>query len=278
VEELIEFSIEGQHQILEIRFDDEDGSGWIEETSELSSMVGLRNDILDGDYRCLYLAWLKAASWADPEESAELEEPPVPAGLRKLTPALKHFAEFFNIEEEHIQSAAAASPTPTAAVSDGALRKAIQNLTREEADDYLFRLAQGEAGLSLALKHRLKSQMKVPAAAAPKNRRTAEAIFQAADRLAAEETIRKNIEVEEKRVEALRKLAKREPHVWQGVEALLQKGHSQYAEAVEQLTQLRDLADFQKTRVEFNRRLRDLRERYASRRAFMGRLNSAGLT
>src|SRR6266542_2135045 len=81
VEELIEFSIEGQHQILEIRFDDEGGGGWIEENSELSNMVGLRNDILEGDYRCLYLAWLKAASWADPDESAELEEPPVPAGL-----------------------------------------------------------------------------------------------------------------------------------------------------------------------------------------------------
>ena len=241
-------------------------------------MVGLRNDILEGDYRCLYLAWLKAASWTDPQDLAELEEPPVPAGLQKLTPSLKHFAEFFNIDEHHIQSAATASPPKGTSVSDRALRTAIQNLSREEADDYLLRLAQGEAGLSLALKHRLKSQMKNPAAPHPTTRRTAQAIFQAAERLAAQETIRKNVEAEEKRVEGLRKLARREPQVWEEVEATLGKGHGQYALAVAQLTQLRDLADFQKTRAEFNRRLRDLRARYASRRAFVERLNRAGLT
>src|SRR5205085_663824 len=117
----------------EIHFDDEGGGGWIEETSELSGMVGLRNDILDGDYRCLYLAWLNAAAWQDPDEQAELQEPPVPAGLRKLTPALKRFAEFFDIDEAQIKSAAAASPAATAAVSESDIRKAIGALAREEA-------------------------------------------------------------------------------------------------------------------------------------------------
>jgi len=277
MEDAIEVSKSGEHQILEFKFDDENGGGWIEEYSELSSMVSLRNDVLESDLRCLYLAWLKAASCADPEDWAELEEPPVPAGLRKLTPALDHFAEFFNIDEHHIQSAATASLPKSPAVSDRALRKAIQNLTRDEADDFLLRLARGETGLSLAFNHRLKSYVKSPAVPEPTNRRTADEIFQEAERLAAEETIRKKVEAEESRVEALRRLANSEPQLWQGVEAILQKGHSQYAEAVAQLVQLRDLADFQKTRVEFDRRMRDLRVRYAKRPAFMERLNGAGL-
>jgi uncharacterized protein involved in exopolysaccharide biosynthesis len=61
------------------------------------------------------------------------------------------------------------------------------------------------------------------------------------------------------------------------VEKLLQ-GYHQYGEAVAQLAQLRDLADFQKARADFNRRLRELRGRYASRSALIERLNRAGLT
>jgi hypothetical protein len=277
VDELISLSSEGDHEILEFSFHEEEGGGWIEDRNRLPGLVSLRNEILDGDYRCLYLAWLKAASWQDSEEPEELEEPPVPAGLRKLTPALKRFAEFFDIDRHQIQAAAAASPTETATASDEALRKAIRGLPREECDSFLFRLLTGESGLNLALKHRLKGQLKVADAPASIARRTANAIRLAADELVAAEAIRKSVEAEERRVDQLRQLGKREPQVWQDVEQML-KGYQQYDEAVAHLTNLRDLAAFQKTEVEFKRRLLELRTRFKSRHSFIQRLNHAGLT
>ncbi len=98
VDELIELSTHGQHHILEFRFDEEGGGDWVEGEGQLAGLIRLRNDILEGDYRCLYLAWLKATFLQDPDELAEIEEPPVPAGLHKLTPALQRFAEFFDID------------------------------------------------------------------------------------------------------------------------------------------------------------------------------------
>jgi hypothetical protein len=46
---------------LDICFHDEEGGGWVEGEGWLSSLAMLRQDILLGDYRALYLAWLKTA-------------------------------------------------------------------------------------------------------------------------------------------------------------------------------------------------------------------------
>ena len=41
---------------------DEDGGNWFEGEARLSALAPLRDDILNGDYRALYLAWLLAAA------------------------------------------------------------------------------------------------------------------------------------------------------------------------------------------------------------------------
>lgn len=86
-EGFIEFTRPAAHQILSIDLNEENGSGWVEAKGFLSGLVQLRNDVLDGDWRCLYLAWLKVVTSDDPEDAAAEQEPPVPAGL---CPALKH--------------------------------------------------------------------------------------------------------------------------------------------------------------------------------------------
>src|SRR6185436_9718986 len=85
-EDQIDFTKLNAYQILEIQLDEEEGLGWVEGEGILSSLIQLRNDILDGDYRCLYLAWLKAVTLDDPKAVAIELEPLVPAGLQKPTP------------------------------------------------------------------------------------------------------------------------------------------------------------------------------------------------
>lgn len=72
----------------------------------LSGLIYLRNDVLGGDYRCLYLAWLKAVTLEDPDDVADEQEPPVPAGLQRLTPALQRLAQFFDIDAHLIEGCA----------------------------------------------------------------------------------------------------------------------------------------------------------------------------
>jgi len=61
----------------------------------MAPLMPLRAELMQGDLRCLYLAWLSAA------QSGELEneelEPAVPSGLHSLSAALHSFADFMRI-------------------------------------------------------------------------------------------------------------------------------------------------------------------------------------
>ena len=104
-EEHIRLKTLGQAHILEIEINAEEGfDKWIDERGLLSTLGRLRDDIMQGDYRALYLAWLKAMKLEaanydededDPDSLLNDHEPPLPAGLKQLTPPLKRFASFF---------------------------------------------------------------------------------------------------------------------------------------------------------------------------------------
>lgn len=57
----ISFETIGDYQVLDLDFNPEDGDGWMEAEAGLSHFISLRADLLEGDYRLLYLAWLKAS-------------------------------------------------------------------------------------------------------------------------------------------------------------------------------------------------------------------------
>jgi hypothetical protein len=88
----------GKYFVLEIQIDDEsDTFEWIESDSVLGQLTPLREQLLQGDMRMLYLAWLKAISIDENYDMEEVLEPPVPAGLKKLSASLQAFADFFEI-------------------------------------------------------------------------------------------------------------------------------------------------------------------------------------
>lgn len=95
--------------ILGFCLEDEGGGVWIEGEGELSALLPVRQQILEGDYRALYLAWLKAHEFDDEAEDERVEPPAVPPGLRKLPDALKAFIEFFEIGDELVADAAKSS-------------------------------------------------------------------------------------------------------------------------------------------------------------------------
>ena len=91
----------GDCLILDISFPDEDGGHWFEGEARLSALAPLRDDILAGDYRALYLAWLLAAAANDIDEELE---PPVPPGLKELSAPLAEFVRFFQLDPFLVQA------------------------------------------------------------------------------------------------------------------------------------------------------------------------------
>jgi len=262
--------------ILEISIDDE-GFGWIEGEGNLSSLIGLRQEILQGDYRLLYLAWLKAISYLDIDELNEEElEPPVPPGLGKLSSSLEAFIDAFELNE-HLLKVATTASAAKSSISEKSLKAAITKLDRSESDTFLLRLAKGEANLSFELRKRLSQMMEFMQDVIT-GERTIRQLLESAEQEQKQSERRKEQEAEALRVRELEALAQRETAAWEDVEALIQKGTSKsYDEVVPLLLKLRDLADYQNQQSNFLTRLKQLHAQYSSRSGLKKRLLQANL-
>ena len=72
------------------RFAADDGSGW------MPRLMPMRDELLHGDLRPLYLGWLAGASGGELREDAQ--EPEVPPGLSELSPPQQALVEFLEID------------------------------------------------------------------------------------------------------------------------------------------------------------------------------------
>ena len=276
----------GDVQVLEFELNEEEGfDEWIEERGLLSTLARLRDDILQGDYRALYLAWLKAMSQEsggydedpdDPENFFNDPEPPLPAGLKQLTPPLKSFASFFEIDPFLISAASERSPDLTS-LQQADFAPLISRLSRRECDEFLLKIVHAESGAVTALRKRLLS-FENPAPRVETHPRTFGELLETAETLRQAESRRQAEEKRKKHIAEMQGLAKREAQTWQEVEKLVQIGSSakNYDDATALLDKLQQLSEFQGTQADFMIRVRDLSERYKKRPALIERLKKRG--
>lgn len=273
-------------QVLEFEMNEEEGfDEWMEERGLLSTLARLRDDILQGDYCALYLAWLKAMSLEsgdydededDPENFFNDPEPPLPAGLKQLTPPLNTFADFFEIDPFLISAASERSPDLTP-LQQADFTPLISRLTRQECDEFLLKILNAEPGAVAALRKKLLSFGKSTPRVEP-NPRTFGELLKTAGKLRQAES-RRQAEARRKRhIAEMQELAKRETQTWQEVENLLQNGYTarNYDNATALLSKLQQLSEFQATQTNFETRVRELGERYKKRTALIERWKKRG--
>ncbi len=280
IDNYISLSFAGDWAILDWEFSQEEGfNDWIEGEGILSELIGLRQEILQQDYRGLYLAWLKAIDLSEGYidiDKTQLE-PPLPPGLGQLSAAQKAFTEIFELDE-HLLNVACASSGKLTTISEQTWQQAISQLSASEREDFLLRLAKGEHNLSAKFKQKL-SQLIPNSPASNQPRRTIQELLEAAAEEGKKAEKRRQQEAEAKRIEELQTLAKREAQVWQQVESLIQKAQSKsYDEAVKLLVKLRDLAEYQNQLAVFQERLNRIYEQYSNRSGLKRRLQEVGLT
>jgi hypothetical protein len=286
VDEYITFERLGNYQVLDLDFGPEDGGGWMEAEAGLSHFIRLRADLLEGDFRLPYLAWLKAMTMAgDPYESedddtditADHRESPVPPGLKKLSPSLQDFVRVFEIDTFLVQAAAEASPDSKKARAID-YREVIERLPRAECDDFLARLAEGDPGVGLALRKRLGARLPQEHRE-PARRRTIQQLIQRGEELERAEKKRRAEAALQKHTAEMQALAAREMQVWSQIETLLDTGRksaSVYDKATTLLEKLKQLAEFQNTPDSFEARLHQLAQKYASRPSLIDRWRGRG--
>lgn len=290
VEDIVEVSEINNFVILEISINEEGGfDGWIEGEGNLSSLIGLRQEILQGDYRLLYLAWLKGITYLDEFDEDEDErddddekdddenddreglEPPVPPNFGKLSSSLQAFIDIFEVDEHLLKTAISASVTKDS-IPESSIKKAIKKLERSEVDTFLLRLLKGESNLSIELGKKLSGMIEVRQEQNP-GKRTIRQLLASAKKEEKKEEYRIEQEAKAARIRELEALAKRETAAWEDIDALIQKGTSNsYDQVVPLLLKLRDLADYQKQQIKFLTRLQELHNKYSSRSGLKRRL------
>ena len=130
------------------RFGEEDGRSW------MARLAPIRDELLRGDFRSLYIGWLPAIS-------LELlgyhdEEPLALSGLGNLTVAQKALAEFLEVDPDLLVGAGMGSPErQEAGFSEAEMAVWIKGLPRTRVDEILKWLL---AGRSREAERTLKNQ------------------------------------------------------------------------------------------------------------------------
>ncbi len=267
------WSAEGGYIILNIERDNENGdSDWLDDDGLLGGLTQARNDILSGDYRALYLAWLVAAE-SEPEEydddddegeedSEELREAPVPPGLKTLSSTLKNIMVFFEIDPNLVKAAAQTSPAAEKLTQK--LGESISLLSDAEKHDFLRRLLDGEPRLNIALTHRLRELSGAGNAQLPSGeRRTFRQLVDVSEALWDQQQAAEKQKSEQAHLKKLESLAPQEAQLWAKVaELIAEKKVRAYDEAIPHLVNLRDLLTHQGRVAEFQAKLTAIKTQY----------------
>ena len=257
----------------------DDGSAW------LSSLIGLRADITQGDHRTPYLAWLLDVQCGVIDD--DTPEPARPEGLGALSPALESFVDIIGLDRDLVAVAAESAPRAIAPRSSRDLHRWVSGLDGCEHVALLTRVARGDGAVSAELLRRFRLQAPRQAVALPLRtagelRAKAEAIarkrLDAAGQREARERARREREERAARERYLTGLARRERQAWERVDGLIgTKRPGDYAAAVILLVDLCDISGRNSRDATFAQRLATIRARHAKKPALLARLAKAGL-
>ena len=275
------------HVILDLRSEDEDGDEqWWDEEGRLAAIVPARAELAGGDRRLLYLAWLLCVQ--NRELDDDVPEPPVPAGLAKLSGPLQALAAFLRLDPDLLDAAAAASrPLVGKKPSAAELRRWVAGLPVAEKDDLLLRVLHGDAGL---LRSELLRQFHGVTEDPPAgDGRTAGDLLAAAEeRWAVRQQQKREREASERqrreeaavaaREQRLDELARNPVRSWNQVDELIAtKRPKDYDAAVTLLLDLQALAVREGEIFEFAEQIARLRERHARKPSLIDRFDRARL-
>jgi len=158
VPHLISLKTTEKSVIIDISIAAQDYGCWLSEEGRLIELVNIRQALLEGDLRVLYLAWLASAYGEDCSFDWETTlEPPAPPNLKTLSSALEQFADIFEIDLDLLAAAAAHSETVVAPSAEP-IETWIAALPESVRNHYLLRVANGETHVGLELMQHLRQQ------------------------------------------------------------------------------------------------------------------------
>ena len=262
------------------RFAMDDGTGW------MKRLAPIREELLRGDLRSLYIGWLAAVS-QDMIDDEELE-PLSLEGLGSLTPAQQALAEFLEVDPDVLTGAGMDSPdSGEPGQQKEMMDEWLNTLSQEESLAFLRLLLAGQGQQAeRELKNQYYSWLRsLPNENTGKALRTAEEIRENAAsaqklRLEKEHQERKRQEEKrrQKRQAQLQELALDPSRVWKAIQSTVARGSGlAYQEACQALVDLSEAYASYGDPETFQQELNQFMKDHMRRKAFIKRLIQAGL-
>ena len=262
------------------RFGMEDGRGW------MARLAPVRDELLRGDIRSLYIGWLAAVT-REMMDDDDMEPLPM-EGLGNLTAAQQALAEFLEVDQDLLAGAGMGSP---ALQDEAPLQK--------EMDDWLGGLPQDEvtallkqllAGRGQQAERTLKNRFaawrrglrgdrsEVPRRTVGELRKNAETAEKIRLEQEKREQERREVKRRKEREAYLETLAKDFPKAWKSVQQTVERGSGlAYDEACRALADLSEAYSVHASRKTFQQELRKFMAGHMRRKALIQRLVKAGI-
>jgi hypothetical protein len=290
LEDFVTFTRHRDYDILDIHFGEmEAPDQWID--YELGSLIAIRDELMEGDLRALYIVWLAGQLMMegyDEEEDEEEEEeedweisvPPVPPGFGTLTAAQQALAELLRVPDELLVAAARHSNAAVSTTGDD-VAAWVELLPPERQHEYLVRLAHNEPGLSRLLVRELRElgQDKTRVTTPTGERVTYATLLAEGKAIEAQLEREKREQEQLARQRRLQDIHDHQDDYWHQVDLAVTRGTGPgYDEAVRVLIELREAAEQFKETREFQERFRTWVRAHLRRPAFIKRLQERKFT
>jgi hypothetical protein len=256
---------------------EEGGWGWTEGEGLMDQLIGVREELMRGDYRALFLGWLAdfdPDEWRDPEDGAVVV-PPIPAGLDHLSPALAALIKHFPVDHDALAVAAGLSRGSTP--DRIPMTAVLERLSVPEMRALLARVAEGGgSGVMTELTRLTYPRVQIPVGQAMRCTDFAAKTIETQEarrKEEAEAAAAKRQREAELRKQHLASIMQRADTIWSGLDPLMdQKVASAYDQAAAQLQELREAYAQAGDIGGFQQKLIGFRVRYANRPAMLRRI------
>ena len=256
----------------------EDETWWETEGQGIvDQLIGIREELMRGDHRALFLGWLAdfdPDEWTDSDEGTVVV-PPIPGELNHLSPALAALIEHFPVDPDALTVAAGLSQA--APLNRIPITTAVERLPVSEMRSLLARVANGEGSRVMSELNRLTN----PATIVGEG--PAVTCMEFAAKVVAVREARRHAEAKAEAAKQKREKALREQHlvsvmqradaVWASLDPLMdQKTAAAYDQVAAQLEELRDAHAQAGNSPRFEQDLAVFRERYARRSSMLRKI------
>jgi hypothetical protein len=281
--DFVTFTRHVDYDILDIQFGEmEAPDEWVD--YELGSLIALREELMEGDSRALYIVWLAgqhmSGGYDEEEEDDEISVPAVPPALGTLTAAQQALAELLRVPQELLAAAARHSKAAAPSTGDD-LAAWVKLLPADRRNDYLLRLAGNEPGLSRLLVKELRElgQDKTRATPSTGEHVTYATLLDESKAIEAQLEREKREQAQLARQRHLQDIHDHQDDYWHQVDLAVARGSGTgYDEAARLLIELRGAAEQFKETQEFQERFHAWVRPHLRRPALVKRLQDRKFT